>query len=169
MKRIVVSLAIVLIAAPAYATPFTWTIGGVAAAGHHTHGFDDFGPWRFNDITANVHLSGFIEQFTTTLDDRLSLRGGNAGATFQLPLLKGTLGNPDFLSLWGPLLALGSRRGLTFDHPGILNSPFHPFDADTGSVTAQTNAVPEPGTLALVGLGIAVAAARKRARRRTVA
>jgi len=168
MKRIVVSLAIVLIAAPAYATPFTWTIGGVAAAGRHTNGFDDFGPWRFNDITANVHLSGFTEQFTTTLDDRLSLRGWNAGATFQLPLLKGTLGDPDFLSLWGPVLALGLRRGLTFDDPRITNPRFRLFDADTGD-TVQTNSVPEPGTLALIGLGIALVAARKRAGRRTAA
>jgi hypothetical protein len=148
----------------------------VDSAAPDVNGFNDFGQWGFGNIAAEVDITGlgthplgnftFIEQFTTATDDRLSIRGPGGGATFQLLIPKGTLGDPDFLTLWGPVLTLGTGLGLTVDDPGVPNAPFHLVDADNGDITVQTNPVPEPATLTLVGLGVAVAAARLRARRK---
>src|SRR5580765_4168770 len=108
MKRIFASLAIVLLASavPAYAIPFTWTITGVADAGSHAdltditglnyvlrlttdsaapdlNGFNDFGTFGFNNITAAIDIDTlgtrtlgnftFIEQFNSPSEDDLRI------------------------------------------------------------------------------------------------
>jgi hypothetical protein len=86
----------------------------------------------------------------------------------RLPV--GTLGDPDFLTMWGPVQTLGVNPfgSLRIDDPGIPNPPFQLVDLDTlaSPITVSTSTVPEPGTLTLLGVGGALAALRTRRRRR---
>jgi hypothetical protein len=163
MKRIVMSVVIVVTsAAPAFAASFSWTIRSVSAAtshadSHDVNGFDLFGSWAFDDIGANVHLGGMIEQYTAAIDDRLSISRSN-GATSLLSILKATLDDSEFLPTWAPVVALGLGGGLAFDEADFSSPTLHLFGGDSGS-TVRT---PEPGTLALVGLGVALSALRRR-------
>jgi hypothetical protein len=134
-------------------------------------GFNDFGTFGFNNIAAEIDIDTlgtrplgnftFIEQFNSANDDDLRIRGNNGGAEFVLHIPHGTIGDPDFLNLWGPVLTLGTGTGLVVDDPGQPNAPFHLVDADNGDISVQTNPVPEPGTLALIGVGLAAAAVRR--------
>jgi hypothetical protein len=187
---------------PAYAIPFTWTFSGTASSGHwdlndltgldyvlrvHTdttildgNGFNDFGQW-FN-LPAEIEIEGlgtrilgnftFIEQFSIMPSDRLFIRGpgGGADSTLQIPL--GTLGDPDFLSVWGPVqtLGIGTLGRLRIDDPGIPNPPFQLIDLDDPTspitVSTSTTSVPEPATLTLLGIGLTAALSRTRRLRR---
>jgi hypothetical protein len=185
-------------ATPAYAVPFTWTISGVADSGHwdqndltnlaytlrlttdsaapDQNGFNDFGSY-FN-LSAEIEIATlgtrtlgnftFIEQFSSATGDRLRIRGPNGGAESVLQIPLGTLGDPDFLSVWGPVqtLAVGVLGQLRIDDPGIPNAPFQLTDGDDpgSTMTVSTSTVPEPGTLALLGSGATIIIRRKRRR-----
>jgi hypothetical protein len=141
---------------------------------------NDFGQYGFANITAEIDIATlgtrtlgnftFIEQFTTADSDRLRIRGPNGGAEFVLRIPVGTLGDPDFLNVWGPVQTLGVDPfgSLIVDDPGIPNPPFHLVDLDTlaSPITVSTSTVPEPGTLTLLGVGGALTALRTRRRRR---
>jgi len=136
--------------------------------------FADFGTWSQLVASIDIDTLGtralgnftFIEQFSSATSDRLRIRGPNGGPESVLQLPLGTIGDPDFLSLWGPVLTLGVGGNLTVSDPGIPNAPFQLFDADTAAspIRVQTTEVPEPATLALVGIGLGLAAIRRRTR-----
>jgi hypothetical protein len=189
-----------LMGSSAHAAPFTWTISGIADSGHwdlnnlaglsyvlrittdsaapDQNGFNDFG--QYFNLAAEISIDTlgtrtlgiftFVEQFRTASSDRLRIRGPNGGAESVLQIPLGTLGDPDFLSVWGPVQTLGVGGTLTIDDPGIPNPPFELIDLDnaTSKMTISTSIadVPEPATLALLTLGFAVAAVRSRVRRR---
>lgn len=188
-----------LAAGPAHAAPFIWTFSGVADSGHwdaddltglsytlrvmtdtlapDQNSFDDFGtygnlPAEIEIETLGTRILGnftFIEQFTTATSDRLRIRGPNNGVESVLQIPLGTLGDPDFLTFWGPVQTLGVGGNLKITDPGIPNPPFELIDLDnaTSRITVSTGsiaAVPEPPSFALVGIGLlvaAVSAARK--------
>ena len=174
-----------------YAIPFTWIVSGNASSGHwdandltgldyvlriHTdsavpdgNGFDDFGQW-FN-LPAEIEIEtlgtrvlgnfSFIEQFSIAPSDRRSIRGPGGGFQSILQIPIGTLGDPDFLSVWGPVQTLGIGTIFRVDDPGIANPPFQiiDFDDPASPITVSTSlsSVPEPATLALLGIGLAAA------------
>jgi hypothetical protein len=199
MRRVAAFVFVALLTgSSAHAAPFTWTISGIADSGHwdlnnlagltyvlrlttdsaapDQNGFNDFG--QYFNLAAEISIDTlgtrtlgtfiFVEQFRDT-SDRLRIRGPNGGTETVLQIPLGTLGDPDLLSVWGPVETLGVS-GLTIKDPGIPNPPFELFDPDSGTskITISTSIanVPEPAALTLLTLGLAVAAVRSRVRRR---
>lgn len=186
-----------LISSQADADPFTWTFSGIADAGHwdandltglaytlrvttdsaapDQNSFNDFG--TFGNVPAEIEIEtlgtrtlgnfAFIEQFTSATSDRLRVRGPNGGAESVLQIPLGILGDPDFLSVFGPVQTLGVGSMFKITDPGIPNPPFEIIDLDnaTSRITVSTTQVPEPTTIALLGVGLAVTAIRSRRRR----
>jgi len=199
-RLVTVLLFSLFLSSPAYADPFTWTFTGVADSGHwdlndltglaytlrlttdtaapDQNGFNDFG--TYGNLSAEIEIAtlgtrtlgdfAFIEQFTTADSDRLRIRGPDGGVESVLRIPIGTLGDPDSLTVWGPVetLGIGALGALKIDDPGIPNPSFQLVDLDTpGSpITVSTSTVPEPGTLTLLGVGGALTALRRWRRRR---
>ena len=174
----------------AFADPFVWVLEGTADSGHwdlddltgldytlqvtvdsavpDQNGFNDFGSW-FN-LSAEIEIESlgtrvlndfaFIEQFTTATSDRLRVRGPNGGVETVLQIPVGTLGDPDFLSVWGPVQTLGLGTMFRITDPGVPSPAFEliDFDSPTSPITISTGLattpVPEPTSLLLLSLGV---------------
>jgi hypothetical protein len=181
--------------AEANAVPFTWQISGTADSGNWNanslagldytlrlsidaatpdgNHFDDFGQW-FN-LAAEIEIESlgtrtlgdftFIEQFRIANADRLWIRGPGGGAQSDMYLPLGTMGDPDFLTPFGPVLTLGdgsSDLNVVDVTPGF---ELHDIDGPNARITvsAGTVTVPEAGsTVTLLVLGLmAICALRK--------
>jgi len=187
-----------LLGGPAYADPFTWTFSGIASAGHwdandltglaytlrvttdsaapNQNPFHGFGTWGNLPAEINIQTLGIrtlgnfasIEQFSTSTSDRLRVRGPNGGTESVLQIPLGVLGDPAFLSVFGPVQTLGVGSMFKITDPGIPNPPFELIQLDTATsrITVSTTLAPEPATITLLGMGLAVAAIRSRSRRK---
>lgn len=189
----------------AFADPFVWLFTGTADSGHwdledlagldytlsvtvdsaapDQNGFNDFGSW-FN-LSAQIDIENlgtrvlndfaFIEQFTTASSDRLRVRGPNGGVESVLQIPVGTLGDPDFLSVWGPVQTLGLGGMFRITDPGVPSPEFELIDLDnatsriTISTALQTTPVPEPTSLLLFSAGIGVITVARRRSRQSAA
>lgn len=143
------------------------------------NGFNDFGQW-FN-LPASIEIEtlgtrtlgnfAFIEQFRFAGDaDRLWVRGPGGGFDSNIYLPLGILGDPDLLSVWGPVQTLGDgRSNLHVADPATPTPDFEIIDGDTANspITVSTKVVvPEPATLSLIGVGLAVTALLSTRRRK---
>jgi hypothetical protein len=138
--------------------------------------FPGFGTW--GNLTAEIEIEtlgirtlgnfAFIEQFSTQTSNRLRVRGPNGGPESVLQIPLGVLGDPASLSVFGPVQTLGVGSMFKITDPGIPNPPFELIDLDnaTSRITVATTLAPEPATITLFGMGLAVAAIRSWSRRK---
>jgi hypothetical protein len=137
--------------------------------------FSDFGQWF--RLPGFITLEGlgvvalgqfaFIEQFrvTNATFDRLRFRGPDSGPDSDLFLPLGTLGDPDFLSVWGPVQTIGDgQSSMAIRTPDGLFT-LHDQETATDRITALTF-VPEPPTLAVIGMSAVIFASLALQRRR---